>query len=230
MKGQILLVEDEPKITRVVRLYLEAGGYEVSEVADGQMALGAFRDLRPDLVVLDLNLPGMDGIDVCRAMRRESPVPIIILTARGDEEDRLLGLELGADDYIVKPFSPRELVARVKAVLRRTGDNVSPSGLCEVGDLCIDPAAHRAWIGDDLLDLTPSEFGILRRLAAHPGHVLTRIQLLEETQGEVFEGYERTIDQHIKNLRQKLEAGGRARIIHTVHGVGYRLEVGEGDA
>ncbi len=222
---KILIVEDEFRIARLVRLYLEEAGFEAAIVDNGAQALAAFRHERPDLVILDLNLPGKDGLDVCREMRRESDVPIIMLTARTEEADRLIGLELGADDYIVKPFSPREVVARVRAVLRRAAGGPPPSELLQAGDLRIDLAAHQAWLGDRPLDLTPSEFDILTVLTRNAGRVLTRLQLLDETQGVAYEGYERSIDQHIKNLRRKIEdEAGHPRIIHTVHGVGYRLD------
>jgi two-component system alkaline phosphatase synthesis response regulator PhoP len=225
MTQKILIVEDEQQIARLVRLYLEEAGFEASEVRDGSQAIYAFRQEHPDLVILDLNLPGIDGLDVCRALRRESDVPVIMLTARSEEADRLIGLEMGADDYIVKPFSPREVVARVRAVLRRTSRSQSPPELVRVGSLTLDLAGYRASMGEKTLTLTPSEFEILSALARNAGRVLTRLQLLDETQGVAYEGYERTIDQHIKNLRRKMEdEAGQERIIHTIHGVGYRLD------
>ncbi len=230
MAQKILIVEDEFKIARLVRLYLEESGFTVETVDNGLHAVPAFRDMHPDLVILDLNLPGKDGVDVCRDLRRESDVPIIMLTARTEETDRLIGLELGADDYVTKPFSPREVVARVRAVLRRVGAGGAPrEEIIRTGTLRIDLAGHRAMLGETLLDLTPSEFDILTALARNAGRVLTRMQLLDEAQGVAYEGYERSIDQHIKNLRHKIEEdAGQARIIHTVHGVGYRLEADEG--
>ncbi|MBN1311455.1 MAG: response regulator transcription factor [Anaerolineae bacterium] len=228
MAQKILIIEDEHQIARLVRLYLEKAGYQAVECHDGKRAIFAFRHEKPDLVILDLNLPGSDGLDVCRSLRRESDVPVIMLTARGEEADRLIGLELGADDYIVKPFSPREVVARVRAVLRRTTRSQSPPELVRVGSLTLDLAGYRASVGEHELTLTPSEFEILGALARNPGRVLSRQQLLEETQGVAYEGYERTIDQHIKNLRRKIEdEAGQERIIHTVHGVGYRLDPAE---
>jgi two-component system alkaline phosphatase synthesis response regulator PhoP len=227
MSQKILIVEDEQQIARLVRLYLEEAGFEAAEVRDGSQAIYAFRQEHPDLVILDLNLPGIDGLDVCRALRRESDVPVIMLTARSEEADRLIGLEMGADDYIVKPFSPREVVARVRAVLRRTSRSQSPPELVRVGGLTLDLAGYRASIGEKTLMLTPSEFEILSALARNAGRVLTRMQLLDETQGVAYDGYERTIDQHIKNLRRKMEdEAGQERIIHTIHGVGYRLDGG----
>lgn len=229
MAQKILIVEDESQIARLVRLYLEEAGFAALEIHDGAQALAAFHHERPDLVILDLNLPGMDGLDICRAIRRESDAPVIILTARTEEADRLIGLELGADDYVVKPFSPREVVARVRAVLRRTSGSQSPPDLMRVGDLTLDLAGYRASVGDHSLTLTPSEFEILVALARNAGRVLSRLQLLEQTQGVAYEGYERTIDQHIKNLRHKIEdEAGHTRLIHTVHGVGYRLDSTEG--
>lgn len=230
MSQKILIIEDEQQIARLVRLYLEEAGFQAAEVRDGSQAIYAFRHEQPDLVILDLNLPGMDGLDVCRALHRESDVPVIMVTARSEEADRLIGLEIGADDYIVKPFSPREVVARVRAVLRRTSRSQSPPELVRVGSLTLDLAGYRATVGEQTLTLTPSEFEILSALARNAGRVLTRLQLLDETQGVAYEGYERTIDQHIKNLRRKMEdEAGQARLIHTIHGVGYRLDPVESD-
>lgn len=230
MAQRILIVEDEHQIARLVRLYLEEAGFEVQTIYDGAQAVPAFRHDRPDLIILDLNLPNMDGLDICRIIRRESDIPIIILTARTEEADRLIGLEMGADDYVVKPFSPREVVARVRAVLRRASSVSSgEERALALGNLTLDLAGYRAAIGDHTLSLTVSEFEILASLARNAGRVLSRLQLLEETQGVAYEGYERTIDQHIKNLRRKLEdESGQPRIIHTIHGVGYRLDPVEG--
>jgi len=229
MSQKVLIVEDENRIARLVRLYLEEAGFEAAVVNDGLQALPAFRHESPDLIILDLNLPGKDGLDVCRAIRKESDVPIIMLTARTDEADKLIGLELGADDYVVKPFSPREVVARVRAVLRRVDSSTVESPVIRAGNLEIDVTAHRAELAGTLLDLTPSEFDILTVMARNAGRVLTRLQLLDESQGVAYEGYERSVDQHIKNLRRKIEdEAGFDRIIHTVHGVGYRLDPLEG--
>jgi two-component system, OmpR family, alkaline phosphatase synthesis response regulator PhoP len=225
MAQKILIVEDEHQIARLVRLYLEEAGYTASEVHSGDQAVPAFRHEQPDLVILDLNLPGRDGLDICRELRRISEVPVIMLTARDEEADRLIGLEIGADDYVVKPFSPREVVARVRAVLRRTSGQEKPPDLMRIGNLTLDVAGYRALIDERPLSLTPSEFEILNALARNAGRVLSRLQLLEETQGVAYEGYERTIDQHIKNLRHKMEdLAGHERLIHTVHGVGYRFD------
>jgi len=222
---KVLVVDDEPKIRKVVTAYLEQAGFRVVTAGDGQMALITFRHEKPDLVILDLMLPGMDGLDVCRAMRRESSVPIIMLTARAEEADRLIGLELGADDYVVKPFSPREVVARVRAVLRRVEGEVSPPEVIRVGDLLIDLARHTVQIAGRPVELTPTEFDLLAVLARYPGRAFTRLQLLTHVQGDAYEGYERTVDAHIKNLRAKIEPDPkRPRYIVTVYGVGYRLE------
>ena len=225
LMAKVLIIEDEPQIVRTLRLYLEQAGFSTAAVYDGAQAMPAFRQEKPDLVLLDLNLPGKDGIDVCRALRRDSAVPIIMVTARSDETDRLIGLELGADDYVIKPFSPREVVARVRAVLRRVAGSLAESDVVRAGDLLIDTAAYRAWMGDNPLDLTQSEFEILLSLTPNAGHVLSRSQLLADTQGIAYEGYERSIDQHVKNLRRKIrKAGGERELIQTVYGVGYRLE------
>jgi two-component system alkaline phosphatase synthesis response regulator PhoP len=226
-----LLVEDEAQIVRGLRLYLEQAGYTTAAVNDGVLAVPAFRQEKPDLILLDLNLPNRDGIDICRAIRRDSAVPIIMLTARSDEMDRLIGLELGADDYIVKPFSPREVVARVRAVLRRVGGIMGDTDFVRAGELLVDTAAYRVWLAEKPLSLTQSEFEMLLALARHAGQVLSRIQLLEEMQGIAYEGYERSIDQHIKNLRHKIrKVGGSTTMIETVYGVGYRLETLAGPA
>ncbi len=223
--AKILIVEDEPQIVRGLCLYLEQSGYTTTYVYDGAQAIPAFRQEKPDLILLDLNLPNKDGVDICKAIRRDSAVPIIMLTARSDEMDRLIGLELGADDYIVKPFSPREVVARVRAVLRRVGGVMGDTDIIRAGALLVDTAAYRVWLAETPISLTQLEFEVLLALARHAGQVLSRVQLLEETQGIAYEGYERSIDQHIKNLRRKIQkAGGSSKIIETVYGVGYRLE------
>ena len=225
MTDLILVVEDEPKIAKLARDYLERGGYRVLAAGDGATALAAFRRDQPDLVVLDLNLPGMDGLDVCRAIRRESDVPIIMLTARVEELDRLIGLELGADDYITKPFSPRELVARVRAVLRRVRGGVQSPNLVQAGDLELDLKGHRALRGGQSIHLTRIEFDLLATLAQHAGQTLSREQLLERIHGDATSaGYDRSIDAHIRNLRRKIETDPTdPQIIQTVYGVGYRF-------
>ncbi len=224
MLGTILVVDDEPKIVKQARDYLEQGGFQVLTAGDGTMALALARRERPDLVVLDLNLPSMDGLDVCRALRRESDVPIIMLTARVSEADRLVGLELGADDYIVKPFSPRELVARVRAVLRRVRGGVHAPGIVRAGDQEIDLNGHRVTRAGEPVHLTRSEFNLLATLAQHPGQTFTRMQLLDRLYGVAYEGYDRSIDTHIKNLRRKIDPDPSApRYILTVYGIGYRF-------
>jgi DNA-binding response OmpR family regulator len=220
----VLVVDDEPKIVQVVHDYLHDAGFSVTSAADGEEALERARAVRPDLVVLDLGLPTIDGIDVAKELRRHSAVPIIMLTARSDELDRVLGLELGADDYLVKPFSPRELVARVRAVLRRVEAASETDEPVVVGDLVIDPARRTVRLGGRTVDLTTTEFELLTHLARQPGRVFTRAQLLEVIHGIAIDSYERAIDAHIKNIRRKLEPDPR-RPTHllTVHGVGYRL-------
>jgi len=221
----ILIVDDEPKIVRLGRDYLERAGFAVTSASDGEAALAAWRAQAPDLIVLDLALPGRDGLDVTRAVRRESDVPIIMLTARGEESDKLVGLELGADDYMVKPFSPKELVARVRAVLRRAEGRASPAAdVLQAGDLTLDLPRLRLTVGDLLVELTATEFQLLTALARQPGRIFTRAQLLDAVHGVAFESYERAIDTHIKNLRRKIEPDPRQpRYIQTVYGVGYRL-------
>lgn len=221
----VLVVEDELSIARIVRDYLERAGFKVSQVADGNAALASVRGSKPDLIVLDLGLPGRDGLDVLREVRRTSTIPSIILTARGEETDRIVGLELGADDYIVKPFSPKELVARVRAVFRRSeAANAAPPERIVAGGVEIDPLRMRASVDGRPADLTPTEFQLLATLAREPGRVFTRAQLLDALHGVAFESYERAIDTHVKNLRRKIEPEpGRPRYLLTVHGVGYRF-------
>jgi two-component system, OmpR family, alkaline phosphatase synthesis response regulator PhoP len=224
MSQKILVVDDELDIVKVVRAYLEQSGFRVITASDGQQALAVFRHEQADLIVLDLNLPKMGGLDVCHAIRRESNVPIIMLTARVEEADRLIGLEIGADDYIVKPFSPREVVARVRAVLRRSTPAPAQPSLITVGALSIDPVKHEMQLQGQSIDLTPSEFNILLALASQPGRAFSRMDLLNAAQGESYEGYERSIDVHIKNLRQKLGDEPRdPTYILTVYGVGYKF-------
>jgi two-component system alkaline phosphatase synthesis response regulator PhoP len=224
MNETILVVDDEPKIVKQARDYLEKGGFRVIAAGDGKTALAMARGDRPDLIVLDLNLPEMDGLDVCRALRRESDVPIIMLTARVEETDRLIGLELGADDYITKPFSPRELVARVRAVLRRVRGGVHQPGLVRVGDLEIDLEGHGVTRRGETIHLTRTEFNLLATLARHPGQTFTRAQLVDRLHGVAWEGFDRSIDAHIKNLRRKLEVDpAEPRYVQTVYGVGYKF-------
>jgi|SRR5436309_3032082 len=222
----ILVVDDEPRIADLARDYLEHAGFAVRTAGTGEAALDIVRRDRPDLVVLDLGLPGVDGLDVTRAIRRDSSLPLIMLTARDDELDKLLGLELGADDYVTKPFSPRELVARVRAVLRRVdaGPDRAVAEVIRAGDLTLDLPRMRTELAGRSIDLTPTEFALLAALARQPGRIFTRSQLLDAVHGVAFESYERAIDTHIKNIRRKLEPDPR-RPVHvlTVYGVGYRF-------
>ncbi len=220
----VLVVEDEPRIAGLVRDYLEHAGFAVLTAGDGAGGLALARTRRPDAIVLDLGLPRIDGLDVIRALRRDSNVPIVIVTARGDETDRIAGLELGADDYVVKPFSPRELVARVRAVLRRAEMPPLTDERIRAGDLELDMARRRVTVGSRIVELTPTEFELLATLAREPGRVWTRSQLLDAVHGFSLETYERAIDGHIRNLRRKLEPGpGSPNLVRTVHGVGYAL-------
>jgi DNA-binding response OmpR family regulator len=220
---RVLVVDDEPKIVRLVRDYLEQAGFAVSTARDGPEALMRARQERPDLIVLDLGLPGLDGFEVTRRLRRDSGVPIIMLTARGGETNTVVGLELGADDYVTKPFSPRALTARIRAVLRRhAGDGAAE--LIRAGDLVLDVPRLRATVADRPVELTATEFQLLAALARQPGRVFTRSQLLDAIHGVAFDSYERAIDAHVKNIRRKLEPDPRApRYVLTVYGVGYRL-------
>ena len=220
----VLVVEDEIEIARVVRDYLRNAGFEVIVVGDGGSAVASVRSAKPDLLVLDLGLPGRDGLDVAREIRRWSDTPIVMLTARGDETDRIVGLEIGADDYLVKPFSPKELVARVRAVLRRTRTAARGDEVVRAGDVEIDTAKMRVSVGGTQVDLTPTEFQLLATLAREPGRVFTRSQLLDAVHGVAIESYERAIDAHVKNIRRKIEPEpGSPRYVVTVHGVGYRF-------
>jgi len=225
MNETILVVDDEPKIVQLARDYLEKSGFKVLSSGDGQQALAITRQEYPDLIVLDLMLPGMDGLDVCRAIRRESDVPIIMLTARAEETDQLIGLELGADDYITKPFSPRALVARVRALLRRTQGNLLQQETLRVGDLELDLRRKQLSLKGEIIHLTRSEFLLLETLAKHPGQPLSREQLLEKLHGVVFDGVDRSVDSHIKNLRRKIEPDPANPIyIQTVYGFGYKFQ------
>jgi two-component system alkaline phosphatase synthesis response regulator PhoP len=222
----VLIIEDEPELVKVLRSYLERSGFNILTAARGDIGLSVWEHKRPDLVLLDLNLPGLDGLDVAREIRRKSDTPIIMLTARVEEADELIGLELGADDYIPKPFSPRLVVARVRALLRRAAAGPVAAEVLRAADLEIDLNAHTATRAGALLDLTPTEFKLLATLAAQPGRAFSRLQLLEAAQGTAYEGYERTIDAHIKNLRAKLEPDPKNPCyIETVFGVGYRFKV-----
>ena len=220
----ILIIEDEPELVRVLRDYLHKAGFQVETASRGDTGLSLWEHKRPDLVLLDLNLPGMDGLDVAREIRRKANTPIIMLTARVEETDQLIGLELGADDYITKPFSPRVVVAKVRAVLRRGGDLTERQTILRVADIEIDLAAHTVTRAGEPVALTPTEFNLLVAMAEQPGRAFSRLQLLEAAQGAAYEGYERTVDAHIKNLRAKLEPDPKhPRYIETVFGVGYRF-------
>jgi DNA-binding response OmpR family regulator len=222
----ILVVDDEPKITDLVRDYLVRSGFTVWTAGDGRAALATAREKKPDLIILDLGLPDMDGLDVTRSIRKESGVPVIVLTARDEETDKILGLELGADDYITKPFSPKELIARVHAVLRRSEASKAPSpdDILHAGDLVIDLARHRVQVSEREVDLTATEFELLTTMARQPGRVFTRAQLLDAIHGVSFETFERAIDSHIKNLRHKIESDPRQpQRLLMIYGVGYKL-------
>jgi DNA-binding response OmpR family regulator len=221
----VLIIEDEPELVKVLRSYLEQAGFTVFSAGRGDSGLAAWEQKHPDLVILDLNLPGMDGLDVARAIRRKGSTPIIMLTARVEETDQLIGLELGADDYIPKPFSPRLVVARVRALLRRAEAGPAPSQVLRFPGLEVDPDSHTVLRQGQAVDLTPTEFSLLVTLASQPGRVFSRLQLLETVQGTAYEGYERTIDAHIKNLRAKIESDPKKpHYIETVFGVGYRFK------
>jgi DNA-binding response OmpR family regulator len=219
----VLVVDDEPRISRLVRDYLDQAGMRVIEAHDGPSALDAFRSHRPDLIILDLGLPGMDGLDVIRQVRSGSDVPIIILSARSEETDRVVGLELGADDYVVKPFGPKELVARVRALLRRV-EAIGAGDVHRVGDVVVDVPKMQVTVDGGRVELTPTEFQLVATLVAQPGRVFTRGQLLDALHGVSFESYERAIDAHVKNIRRKFgSAPRRPQYILTVHGVGYKF-------
>jgi two-component system, OmpR family, alkaline phosphatase synthesis response regulator PhoP len=231
MGQRILVVDDDREIVRLVRAYLEQSGYEVLTAYDGETALHCLRRERPDLMLLDLMLPGRDGLDVTRVVRGDvnmAAMPIIMLTARVEDHDKIVGLELGADDYVTKPFKPGEVIARVRAVLRRAQGEAAPSRVIQVGDIVIDLDRHQVQVESQTVHLTPTEFGLLRALAEQPGHALTRQEMIERGLGYNYEGLDRTVDSHVKNLRRRLdEAGGAAHYIETVFGVGYRLAAGD---
>lgn len=220
----VLIIEDEIELVKVLRSYIEKTGISVISANRGDTGLSLWMQKNPDLVILDLNLPGMDGVDIAREIRRKSNTPIIMLTARAEETDQLIGLELGADDYITKPFSPRIVVARVRALLRRASSESFSEKLIHAADLRIDIDAHNVTRLDDEIELTPTEFNLLVKLASQPGRAFTRSQLLESVMDTDFEGYERNIDAHIKNLRSKIEPNPKKPVyIETVFGVGYRF-------
>lgn len=224
MRKRILIVDDERELVDTVADYLFETGFHPLKTYDGQSALAAFQDNEPALVILDLGLPDIDGLDVARQIRRQSQVPLIMLTARAQEIDRLVGLELGADDYIVKPFSPRELMLRVQAILRRVDGISTAEKPIKVRNLTIDPTGREAWRGKKKLDLTPTEFDLLLFFARSPNRVFTRMQLLEKVQGYTTPALTRNIDNHVMNLRRKIEQDPtRPQLLKTVYGVGYKL-------
>jgi two-component system OmpR family response regulator len=220
----VLVADDDGHIREVVRYALEQAGFRVHEAADGRETLAVARDQPVDLLVLDIIMPELDGIEVCRRLRAESDVPILFLTSRDDEIDRVLGLELGADDYLTKPFSPRELVARIRAVLRRVGPREhAPEQILAHGALTIDPERHRCRCGEREVELTATEFALLQALLGRPGKVYARGELVDRAYGHDHHVTERTIDSHIRRVRRKLEEAGASDLIETVHGIGYRL-------
>ena len=221
---QILVVEDDSDIATIMRDYLVAAGFAVDVISRGDRAIESIRTSKPDLLILDLGLPGRDGLDVLREVRRSDDTPVIVVTARGEESDRIVGLELGADDYVVKPFSPKELVARVRALLRRAEAKPEAEEILRANDVVIDVPRRRVTVAGADIDLTATEFQLLVTLAREPGRVFTRLQLLDAIHGVAFESYERAVDAHVKNLRRKLEPPtGAPKYIQTVYGVGYRF-------
>jgi two-component system alkaline phosphatase synthesis response regulator PhoP len=225
-RNKILLVEDEPKVCELIKAYLVKDGDDVVIAGDGRTAIEQAQLYKPDLILLDLNLPELDGLEVCRTIRKQSNVPIIMLTARDEEVDKVVGLEIGADDYVTKPFSPRELAARVSAVLRRYREGLKKGEQIVSGELRLDADKHEATYFEQPLSLTAAEFKLLSVLARNPGRVCTRLQLMDSAFGESYEGYERTIDAHIKNIRQKMAkvTPDSTNPLVTVRGVGYKLE------
>ncbi len=224
MTKTILIVDDEERLVSLVKAYLEQGGFRALTARNGRDALFLARQEKPDLILLDVMMPELDGYQFLRQHRQERNTPVILLTAKVEEDDRVLGLELGADDYVTKPFSPRELLARIRALLRRTGQNLPDAGMLRAGDISLDKDSFLVKVNDVRVDLTRSEFDLLAVMMAAPGHTFSRFDLLERLQGDTVEGYERTIDVHIKNLRAKIEPDPRhPRYIETVYGVGYRF-------
>ena len=223
---KVLVVDDEPNIIQLAKLYLERDGYEVEGAATGQDALSKLHTIGPDIIILDLMLPDIDGFEICRTVRMKSDVPILMLTARTEGTDRVVGLELGADDYLTKPFDPRELVARVRAILRRYQSGLKTSDIVEVGRMRIDEARHEVTVGGNLINLRTKEFSLLLALAQNPGIVMTRDKLLEQVWGFEYFGETRTVDVHVNHLRDKLVGSGAT--IETVRGMGYKMTAGEG--
>jgi len=230
MNTRILIVDDEKWVCTLVGRYLEQAGYDVTTATDGEKALAKFELFRPDLIILDWMLPRVDGLEVARRVRMQSSVPIIMLTARADEIDRIEGLNGGADDYVVKPFSARELEVRVRAVLRRACGEPRQAALLEVGNIRLDPARHEVKVAKQEVDLTPMEFDLLAFLLRHPGHVFTRLELLEAVRGTTYDSFARSIDSHVKRLREKMEPDPSSpRYVQTVFGIGYKLADDEGE-
>jgi DNA-binding response OmpR family regulator len=224
MAKTIMVVDDEDRLVSLVDAYLTQEGFRVVTASNGREALFLARQEKPDLIILDIMMPEMDGYEFMRLHRKETETPIILLTAKVEEDDKVIGLELGADDYVTKPFRPRELTARVRAVLRRSGQSGPKAQVLRVADITLDTDSHTVKVNDRYLDLTPSEFDLLAALMSAPGRAFSRLDLLDRLQGTAYEGYERTIDVHIKNLRAKIEPDPRApRYIETVYGVGYRF-------
>lgn len=227
MAKTVLVVDDEKRLVSVVEAYLEQEGFDVLKASNGREALHIARQEKPDLIVLDIMMPEMDGYEFMRLHRKERSTPIILLTAKVEADDKVIGLELGADDYVTKPFRPRELLARIRAILRRSGETTPTPDLLRCADITLDRERHFVKVGRDYVDLTPSEFDLLAALMASPGRAFTRLELLDLIQGTAYEGYERTIDVHIKNLRAKIESDPRnPSYIETVYGVGYRFSRG----
>ncbi len=224
MAKTILIVDDEQRLVSVVQAYLEQEGFRVVTASNGREAIHVARQEKPDLIILDIMMPEMDGYEFLRVHRKERETPIIMLTAKVSDDEKVIGLELGADDYVTKPFKPRELIARVRAVLRRVGKTEPVAEIFRVGEITLDRDSHTVTVKDDFVDLTPSEFDLLAALMSSPGRAFSRLDLLDRLQGTAYEGYERTIDVHIKNLRAKIEDDPRSpRYVETVYGVGYRF-------
>ncbi len=224
MANTIMVVDDEKRLVSLLEAYLSQEGFHVIKASDGREALFMARQEKPDLIVLDIMMPEMDGYEFMRLHRKERNTPIILLTARVDKDDKVIGLELGADDYVTKPFRPRELLARIRAVLRRRGETEPTAEVLRSSDITLDRESHTVKVGDEYVDLTPSEFDLLATLLSAPGRAFSRLDLLDRIQGTAYEGYKRTVDVHIKNLRAKIESDPRSpRYIETVYGVGYRF-------
>lgn len=232
-QNSVVIVDDDSKLTKLLETYFQKDGFITRIAHEGYEAMRLIKEMQPDIIILDLMLPGIDGLEICRRVRREADIPILMLTARDEEADRLIGLEMGADDYVPKPFSPREVVARAKAILRRSKKPATAAryNAVKIGRLSIDFERHEVKKDGELLDITPTEFKILELLATNPGRVYSRLHMVEFIQEYTFEGYERTIDAHVKNLRRKIETNPKEpKYILTVYGVGYKFTGGDGDA